>query len=139
MCANSRTASRQAVSAAINVLVRLPQRRLLHLAHRVARQGLDHEHPLRRLEFREPPAERGEDRRFGELRARAGNDDRRHPLAEIGMRDAEDRALEHALDRVDLGLDLLRIDVEAAGDDEILGAADDVDVAVGVDTARDRR
>ena len=62
-----------------------------------------------------------------------GDDDRRHPLAEIGVRNPDDGAFEHAVDRVDMVLHLLRIDVEAAGNDQILGAADDVDVAVGVD------
>ena len=38
-------------------------------------------------------------------------------------------------DRVDLVLDFLRVDVEAAGDDEVLAPADDVDIAVVVDLA----
>ncbi len=38
--------------------------------------------------------------------------DRRHPLAEIRMRHADDGALDDAGDLVDLGLDLLRVDVE---------------------------
>ena len=40
---------------------------------------------------------------------------------------------DHAGDGVDLALDLLRVDVEAAGDDEVLAAADDRDVAVVAD------
>src|SRR3546814_13581766 len=43
------------------------------------------------------------------------------------------RRLLHARDRVDAELDLLRIDVEAAGDDEVLGPPDDMDVAALVD------
>src|SRR3546814_1951046 len=43
------------------------------------------------------------------------------------------RSLLHARDRVDAELDLLRIDVEAAGDDEVLGPPDDMDVAALVD------
>src|SRR3546814_20238657 len=39
----------------------------------------------------------------------------------------------HARDLVDAELDLLRIDVEAAGDDEVLGPPDDMDVAALVD------
>ena len=51
------------------------------------------------------------------------------------MGDADDGAFNHARHGVDLGLDLFRIDVEAAGDDEILAAPDDVDVAALVDLA----
>src|SRR5690606_1633093 len=57
-------------------------------------------------------------------------------LAEVGVRQTDHRALDDAGQRVDLGLHLLRIDVEAAGDDQVLAAADDVDVAVGVDHAQ---
>ena len=60
-------------------------------------------------------------------------------LAEIGMRHADDGALDDAGDRVDLALDLLRIDVVAAGDDEVLAAADDVDVAAARRSCRGRR
>ena len=51
------------------------------------------------------------------------------------MRHADDGALDDAGERVDLALDLLRIDVVAAGDDEVLAAPDDVDVAARVDLA----
>jgi hypothetical protein len=57
--------------------------------------------------------------------------DRGDALAEIGMRAADDGALDHARHLVDLGLDLLGIDVVAAGDDQVLAAPDDVDVALG--------
>src|SRR6202042_2126939 len=59
-----------------------------------------------------------------------------HGFAEIGMRDTENSALKHALDRVDLGLDLLRIHVEAARNHEVLGPPDDVDVALVVNTGQ---
>ena len=49
------------------------------------------------------------------------------------MRDADHGRLGDAGQRVDLALDLLRIDVEAAGDDQVLGAPDDRDVAARVD------
>src|ERR1700688_3363240 len=48
------------------------------------------------------------------------------------MRDTENSAFEHALDRVDLSLDLLRIHIEAARNHQILGPPDDVDVATVV-------
>ncbi len=67
------------------------------------------------------------------------HDHRRDALAEIGMRHADDGALDHAGHRVDLGLDLLRIDVEAAGDDQVLAAPDDVDVAARRRSCRGRR
>ena len=51
------------------------------------------------------------------------------------MRNADNSALRHAWDRVDLGLDFLRVDVEAAGDDEILATADDVQIAARVELA----
>ena len=57
------------------------------------------------------------------------------PSPKSGCGSADHRALDDAGERVDLALDLLRIDVEAAGDDEVLGAPDDVDVAARVDLA----
>ena len=61
--------------------------------------------------------------------------DGRHALAEVRMRDADDRALDDAVELVDLALDFLRVDVVAAGDHEVLAAADDVDVAGLIDLA----
>src|SRR4029077_16735147 len=51
-------------------------------------------------------------------------------------RDTENSALEHALDRVDLGLDLLRIDIEAARNHEVLGPPDDVNVAIVINVGQ---
>jgi hypothetical protein len=48
----------------IDILVRIPQDILLHLAHGVARQFLDHEHALGHLEFRESAVERVQHARF---------------------------------------------------------------------------
>src|SRR3954463_13388377 len=48
---------------------------------------------------------------------------------------ADHGGFDHARHGVDLALDFLRIDVETAGDDEILAAAEDVDVALVVDLA----
>ena len=56
-------------------------------------------------------------------------------LAEIGMRHADHRGFDDAGHRVDALLDLLRIDVEAAGDDQVLRAADDAQVAVPASAA----
>ena len=51
------------------------------------------------------------------------------------MRHADDGALANARNRIEHFLDLLRIDVEAAGDDQVLGAADDGHAALCVDGA----
>ena len=51
------------------------------------------------------------------------------------MRQADDGGFHHAVDTVDLALDFLRIDIEAAGDDEVLAAADDRYIAIGIDAA----
>src|SRR5690606_31913512 len=64
-----------------------------------------------------------------------GDDSCRYALAEIRVRHAEDGALDDAGHGVDLALHFLRIDVVAAGDDEVLAAADDVDIAALVDLA----
>ena len=63
---------------------------------------------------------------------RAG-DDRHHRLAEVRMRHADDGALDHPRQRVDRLIDLLGIDVQPPGDDQILRPPDDGDVAVGLD------
>src|SRR5690606_545050 len=60
------------------------------------------------------------------------DDDRRDAFAQVRMRNADDRAFHHARDLVDLGLHLLRVDVVAARDDEILAAPDDMDIAAPV-------
>ena len=52
------------------------------------------------------------------------------------MGEPDDRRLADSVDGIDHLLDLLGIDVEAAGDDQVLGPADDVQVAARVD-ARD--
>src|SRR4051812_48482360 len=54
----------------------------------------------------------------------------RHGLAKIGMRHADDRRFAHAFEFVDGQLDLLGVDVVAAGDDQILRATDDGEVTV---------
>jgi hypothetical protein len=64
-----------------------------------------------------------------------GDDDRDDRLAEVGVRHADDRALGDAGQVVERGLDLGRVDVEAAADDQVLAAADDRDVAARVDLA----
>ena len=60
-------------------------------------------------------------------------DDRHHRLAEVRMRHAHHRALDHPRQRVDRLLDLLGIDVQPPGDDQILRPPDDGDIAVRLD------
>src|SRR4029079_18960058 len=51
------------------------------------------------------------------------------------MRHADHGGFDHTRHGVDLALDFLRVDVEAARDHEILAAAEDVPVALGIDLA----
>ena len=62
-------------------------------------------------------------------------DDRDDAFAEIAVRRADHRRFLHAGLLVEQHLDLLRIDVVAARDHQVLGAADDRDIAVGIDLA----
>src|SRR5579871_6964978 len=115
--------------------ISLAQHFLLHLAHGVSRQFVDKKHALGLLELGEPVGERGEDLRLREIGRLFAHDDGGDALAEVGMRQADHGRFDHAFDRIDLGLDLLRIDVIAAGNHEILGAAGDVHIAALVDHA----
>src|ERR1700682_6824127 len=119
----------------VNLRVCIPQYILLHLAHGVARQFVDHEHALRHLEFRQPPVERFQHARFGDFGALVADHDSGDALAEIGMRHADHGGFDHARHGVNLAFDFLRIHIEAAGDHEILAAAENVHVAVTVDLA----
>ena len=51
-------ASRASLLLRVDIRIGIPQNILLHLAHGVARQFVDDEHPLRHLEFRQPAVER---------------------------------------------------------------------------------
>ena len=62
-------------------------------------------------------------------RVRALWNDRGDAFAEIGVGNADHRRFLDARDFVDVSFDLLRIDVEPAGDDQVLGAADDGNAA----------
>src|SRR5690606_34264656 len=106
--------------------VLIAQLRLLDFAHSVARQLIDDENALRQLELRQSVRERRNNLGLGRnccprLRREDGND----ALAEIRMRYADDGGLVHAGERIQLFLDLLRIDVEPARNDEVFRAPDD--------------
>lgn len=111
------------------------QQRLLHLAHRVARQFGHDEAALGNLEVRELRLELRHDGVGIDDGARLGDHDGHAHFAEVGVRHADDRALGHAGHLVDVALDLRRVDVVAAADDQVLAAADDGDVAAAVDLA----
>src|SRR5205085_4733249 len=66
---------------------------------------------------------------------RLRDDDRDPHFAEVRVRHAHDRALRDAGHVVDVALDLRRVDVVAAADDQVLAAADDGDVAALVHLA----
>src|ERR1700730_6033271 len=119
----------------INLGVGIPQNILLHLAHGVARQFIDHEHPLRHLEFGEPPVERLQHGGFANAGALVADHDGGDALADIGVRHADHGGFDHARHGVDLALDFLGIDIEAAGNHEILAAAENVHITLVVDLA----
>src|SRR5690606_4301442 len=54
-------------------------------------------------------------------------------FAEVRMRHADHRAFDHARQCIDDLLDLDRVHIVAAGDDEVLVAPDDVHIAIGID------
>ena len=107
----------------------------MHLAHRIARQVFDEDHAFRQFKFGEFRRESCLHRFFVEPRTRGSNDDRHDSFPKILMRQTDDRAFDHSGKRVDPGFHFLRIDVATAGNDQILGAPDDMDVAVRVDCA----
>src|SRR6185437_16198389 len=100
-----------------------------------ARQFVDDEDALGHLEFGEAAVEPLEHRGFADIGALVANHDGGDAFAEIRMRHADHGGFDHAGHGVDLALDFLRIDVEAARNHEILAAADDVDIALAVDLA----
>src|SRR5207248_11699920 len=90
---------------------------------------------LRHFELREPSVERVQHARFGDIGVLVADQDRRDAFAEIGMRHANHGGFDYAGHGVDLALDFLRVDVEAAGDHQILAAAENVHIALVVDLA----
>ena len=113
---------------------RLAQLGLHDLAHRVAGELGDDVDALRHLVVREPRAAPLDDLRGRRRRHVARwHDEGGHGLAEVGMRHGHDSRLAHCLELVDGGLDLRRVDVVAAADDQVLRAPGDRDVAVGAE------
>ena len=107
----------------------------MDLAHGVARQVLHEHDALGQFEFGQAIIERRQNLFLRELGTGLPDHDGGDALAEIRVRAADHRGFDDAGQGVDFGFDLLRIDVEAAGDDEILGAPDNVNIALRVDLA----
>ena len=104
------------------------------LPHPVARKLLERDHALRALVGREPLAA-VRDQRVGVEVAR-GDDERHDLLAPALGGHARDRHLPDRRMVLEGGLDLARVDVEPARDDQLLAAAGDLEAAVaGVDPA----
>src|SRR5262245_53005566 len=118
--------------ADLRVLVRpftLAQHELLGFARRCLRQRAELDR-VRALVVREAlPAER-DDLLRGGLGALAERDERLRPLAPVRMRDPDDRAFEYGRVGGDRLLDFDAGDVLAAGDDDVLAAVAELDVAV---------
>ena len=77
------------------------------------------------------PAER-DDLLRGGRGALAERDERLWPLSPVRVRDSDDRAFEYGRVGGDRLLDLDAGDVLAAGDDDVLAAVAELDVAVGM-------
>ncbi len=73
--------------------------------------------------------------RSGAIRRPAWHQGRAHPLAPPVVGHTEDADVGHLLGLGEHGLDFCRIDVHAAGDDEVVAATVDEEVAVTVEVA----
>src|SRR5438105_1269120 len=108
----------------------LTQNGFLYFSHGVARKFIHNEDALWKLVPREPFCELPNCHSFIELCIRLENHNRRDGFPEVRMRQADHRRFAHALQRIDLCLDLFRIDIQSAGDDDILCAANDVEITL---------
>src|SRR3990167_9977899 len=116
-------------------LVLIPQQVLLHLPHRIARQLRHHKTLLGNLEVGQLRLKLGHDGIGIQFGTGLGDDHSNAHFAKVGVRHADQGAFGHAGHVVDVALDLCRIDVVAAADDEVFAAAYDVDVAALIDLA----
>src|SRR6185369_1258546 len=113
----------------------LAQKVLLHFSHAIARKFIHDKTALWNLEVGQFRFQPGNDLLTVQLSTEFGNDHRHPDFAEIGMRHAHQCALGHARNLVDVALDLSRIHVVAAADDQVLAAPDDRHVTERVDLA----
>src|ERR1700748_2903665 len=121
-------------TADLRVLVRplaLAQHELLRLAGRCLRQRPEHDR-IRALVVREAlPAER-DDLPGVSRGVLVERDERLRPLAPVRVRDPDDRAFQYGRVGGERLLDLDAGDVLAAGDDDVLAAVAQLDVAGGM-------
>ena len=82
-------------------------------------------HAFRDLEARDLALQCGDDALLGQRVSGLRDDNGRDGFAEVGIRYADDRRLDDSGQRVEPLLDFLRVDVEAAADDQVLGATND--------------
>src|SRR6185436_17541595 len=115
--------------------IALAEHGLLYLAHRVARQVIDEVHRFRDLVVGQRILHCADDGGGIETGVFLRHYDRCDRFAEIGIRDTDHRRLGHAGNSVENQLDLPGIDVVAAADDQVLGAADDGEIALAVECA----
>ena len=109
----------------------LAQHELLDLAGRGLRQRPELDR-VRALVVREALAAERDDLLRGRRGALVERDERLGPLPPVRVRDPDDRALEHRRVGGDRLLDLDAGDVLSAGDDDVLAAVAQLDVAVGM-------
>ena len=113
----------------------VPQHIFLHFPHGIPRQIVHEYDAFWQFELGETLFQHPDHGFFAQIRARLADDDGGDALAEIRVRTADHGALGDARQRIDLALDFLRIDIEAAGDDQVLGAPDDVHITALIDLA----
>src|SRR2546427_2775226 len=111
------------------------QRRLEQLAGRPLRQRGHDRDTRRALEIREAGRAPGEDLALVQARARAQGKEDPHDLAVERVGRADHGSLRHRGVREQRLLDLARVDVLAAADDELARASDDVEEAVRIEAA----
>lgn len=108
----------------------LAQLGFLDFAHGVARQFLDHPDALGNLEFRKLVLGAFDDFIGVGLTAICRHDDTGNGFAKVGMGQAEDCDFFDFVIFGDDFFDFLRIDVEAARNDQVLVTTDNGDIAV---------
>ena len=111
------------------IAIGIAEKVFLHLSHCIAGKVIHEKDPFRQLVIRKAVLQRLDHVLLLEFTALRRNHNRHDFFAEVGVRHTNDRALEHAGQGIDLALDFLGIDIEAAGDDEVLAAPYNVDIA----------
>src|SRR5271166_857390 len=107
------------------------QHELLHLAGRGLRQRPELDR-VGALEVREALAAERDDLLRGRRGTLVERDERLRPFSPVRVRDSDDRALQYRGMGADRLLDFDAGDVLAAGDDDVLAAVAQLDVAVGM-------